>query len=481
MYKIITHYRFLLFLLLAGIIIIGCFGERITANNQTGWDGKHYAQYAINLPQQLQNGEIDSYHFFRILPSYIVYLLLKLFHIEINIPNIVSAFVVCNAVIILSLAIYYFFFCRHFKIRWHAEITGFAGLFLNFVILKHTWYYPVLTDDFAFACGFIMAGEFLRKRWLTAFIAFVLGTFTYPLFFITSFVLLVTFRSNLITVFISKVFSNAKWILPVLCLLLFAFYEVFGKQVIVPQYYFQLEPLWFYLSVPLLLFYLYKIFDVKLSLEHGAIKKIDEVKVAASILIFVSIYFLMNRLIKNFTIPETDFTPSTFLWNVFQQAIAKPFSFVISHYTYYGPVVLLLMFFYKIWMAEVTKYGWQLLIFVFIYLLLGIGSESRQFINAWPAFVLVFVLAVNQINFSKVQVLIFVLISLFQSHFWLHINRPGIFEASQYDKFPDQLFFMHHGPFASDLSYMINAIVCLVVAVLLWNNIRKSIPALNMS
>jgi len=470
------NHRVILFLLLSALILFGWFGERIPSNNETGWDGKHYAHYVIDLPQQLANGEIDSYHFFRLMPSFIVYLLLKLFHYDPNSVNVVHAFLALNTLLILLSALYYFVLCNHFKIKKQAEIIGFCGLFFNFAILKNTFYYPVLTDVFAFAFGFFVVGEFMRKRWLTTFFAFILGTFSYPLFFITSFVLLIKSKSSVVETMMLKIFSYAKWMIPIIISLVFIIYLSIGKQLITPNYYFELDKVWLIGGFPLVLFYLYKIFDIKISFQENIFNKNSELKTIIAVLVFVTTYFLLNYLIKSFTIPENDFTPSTFLWIIFQQAIAKPFSFLVSHFIYFGPIILLMIFYYKKIILEASEFGWQFLIYIFIYLLLGIGSESRQFMNAWPAFVLLLVIAINQINFNKNLIIAFVLISLFQSHFWLQINRPKIYESYIYDKFPEQFFFMHHGPFASDISYLINATTFVLFALLFGFVLKKIKP-----
>ena len=227
------------------------------------------------------------------------------------------------------------------------------------------------------------------------------------------------------------------------------------------------------IGFPLLLFYLYKIGAVKFAFQKNVIHPFNEIKIILSIIAFFVVFILLNNWIRTFTIPEDDFTLSAFLWVIFQQSIAKPFSFIIYHFVYFGPIFLLMIFYYKKMIAEISSFGWQLFVFIFMYLILGIGSESRQFMNAWPAFVLVLVMGINHINFNKYLVTAFVIISLFQSHFWLQINRPKIYESYIYDKFPEQFYFMHHGPFASDTSYLINAATFIFFTALFGFVIKK--------
>ena len=473
MRNIFKNHRVILFLILSILILIGWFGERIPSNNETGWDGKHYAHYVVELPQQVINGEIDSYHFYRLMPCFIVYLLLKLFHYDPNSVNVVHAFLALNTLLILLSALYYFVLCKHLKINKHAEIIGFAGLFFNFVILKNSFYYPVLTDVFAFAFGFFVVGEFIQKKWLSTFIAFLLGIFTYPLFFVTSFVFLIKSKSNLIENLISKIFPFIKYILPVLFSIALFIYFNYGKQIIFNEYFFNLSKPWLIAGFPMMLLYIYKIFDVQFSFQQHTINKLKEVKIIFTAFALLLFYFLIEHYVRTIAIPEDDFTSATFLWIIFQQSISKPFSFLVAHFMYFGPIILLMIFYYKKMIAEIPKYGWQYFVFIFIYLILGIGSESRQFMNAWPAFIILFVIAINQINFNKNHVVAFVIISLFQSHFWLKINRPKIYESYIYDKFPEQFYFMHHGPFASDTSYLINAATFVLFALLFGFAIKK--------
>ncbi len=474
MSKYFNNHRFILFLILVTLIVFGWFSERIPSNNETGWDGKHYANYAANLPQLFQNKQIDSYHFFRIAPPLIIYLLLKLFHLEANAYNIVHAFLACNTFLILFAAWYYFLLCKYFKINKCPEIIGFAGLFFNFALLKQAYYYPVLTDVFSFAFGFFMVGEFMRRRFFTAFIGLVLGTFTFPLFFLTSLFFLIPFKSERIHFLLSKIFLVAKWIMPILAFILFLIYIFYGKQLISEHYYMQINSIWFYMSLPLLLYYLYKIFDVKIAPIIESKSGLNELKIVLSLMGFITIYILLNKWINTVTIPEDEFTSATFLWNVFQQAIAKPLSFVVFHFTYFGPAVLLCIFYYKKVIAVASQIGWQLLAYIFMYLLLGIGSESRQFINAWPAFLFILVLTINQLKFNKNYAIAFVIICIFQSHFWLPINRSKIYETYIYDKFPEQFYFMHHGPFATSISYGINLISFGLIALLFGFIINKN-------
>ena len=61
---------------------------------------------------------------------------------------------------------------------------------------------------------------------------------------------------------------------------------------------------------------------------------------------------------------------------------------------------------------------------------------------------------------------------------------PGIFETYQYGKFPEQYYFMHQGPFATDVSYLINmfqVIVTAVAVIALIKQLKTNAPSMQNS
>jgi len=127
--------------------------------------------------------------------------------------------------------------------------------------------------------------------------------------------------------------------------------------------------------------------------------------------------------------------------------------------------VLLIAFKYKSILNTTSAYGPAPVLFLFCYSVLALGSETRQFINAWPAFVCVALLWLTEYRVKPIFAWMWVIISLALSHFYLQINSAGIFETYQYGKFPEQYYFMHHGPFATDQSYLINLLQVIVAAL----------------
>jgi hypothetical protein len=122
----------------------------------------------------------------------------------------------------------------------------------------------------------------------------------------------------------------------------------------------------------------------------------------------------------------------------------------------------------------VNAYGVGLHLFVFIFLLVGIGSESRQFINAWPVLVLLLCAAIQKYTFPPLFYIVIGLMALALSKFWYRINREP-FTGDILD-FPYQYYFMSQGPWMSDNMYYLQSSIMLVFCLLLYILfLRKSV------
>ncbi len=452
--------RIILLGILSVLIVYGHFSERIPSNNQTGWDGKLYADLVVSLDKQWQNNEIDGYLVQRILPSAIGYVF---FHKILNKKDVsrkdaVNFFLWLNTLLI-AFSVWGFLLLSR-KLLWnlHTEIIGFAALFFNYAILKQAWYYPVLTDIMAFTLGLWLVYFFLSEMYVPSVLICIAGAFVYPLFLPTTILLYIPVSGAL---FQSKmiVYIVRTMLLSLLAILLYT-YHYYPEHILHPRYIMQVNKSLLPLSVVALVVYLWHITKPLQKTDF-----VEEKKLAHSIIaiLLLAIFIVIQLFVRNYLPQETNFTAAVFGMNIFQQAISNPLAFIVYHTVYVGPLVMLMLVWKWNWVH--TKY---LLLFIFAYLLLCLGTESRQFINAWPVLVVVFLHTINNKKLHPLFVATFVLLSLVQSHFFLQINEPGIYETYEYGKFPEQWYFMHHGPFATPYSYVINTSGSVLVALILY-------------
>jgi len=444
---------------------IGLMGERILVNGKTGWDGKNYAELTIHLEKKWKEKSIDSYLFQRILPSAVGHFVLKgMQSLNSGYKPIVLYFLWANALLVLVCIWVYFKIVNLLKWNTPKMLIGFAALFFNFAILKQTWYYPVLTDVFAFTCGMLLLYFYLRRNQLGMFFIMIIGSFVYPLFLLSSILLFLKLPFD-----VAKYFRILIGVLLICWTVLFFSYLV-DSSFIHEKYKMHVNNNWIYLSAVLTIIYLYRItryFSGQLITEQ--VEQLHHYRLW--LMVSIAYFILQFYWIKQLSIPEEVFTPQTFLLNIFQQSFSNPLAYLVFHATYFGPLVLLMVF-----VKNYSKASWSngFLLYIFSYLLLSIGTESRQFINVWPFMVIWFLQSMDGTAVSKKFTFVFVIVAIVLSKFFIPINHPDIFVTYQYDQFPEQLYFMNHGPFATDIAYAINLCICLTFGLILYFSFTKS-------
>ena len=156
---------------------------------------------------------------------------------------------------------------------------------------------------------------------------------------------------------------------------------------------------------------------------------------------------------------------------IFLSALTEPLIFLVAHTLYYGPVVLLLIFFWKPFCQSIQEFGIGLRLFVILNFLLSIGPQSRYQINAVTVFIILLVRLLDR-SFLKHQSFTFwVLLSLLYSKVWYTFNTAPQVDDGTMDillRFPLQHYFTNSGPWMSPQMYLIQGSIVLVTAILLY-------------
>jgi hypothetical protein len=154
-----------------------------------------------------------------------------------------------------------------------------------------------------------------------------------------------------------------------------------------------------------------------------------------------------------------------YLQQVVLLSIAKPFVFIIAHVVYFGPAVILLVLFWNRVSAVVRQHGIGMVLFFLMSLFLGLNSESRQLILAYPFFVAFLVKAVEPVRWRASFYWIFGAVALVMSKFWLRINT-GPLEGLSPQEFPLQYYFLNHGPWMADSTFFLQAALVSLITLL---------------
>lgn len=468
MYLFAVH-RVLLLALLVLLGILGISGEKIPVNNHTGWDGKHYANLTIQFEELAGQKQIDSYQYQRVLTPVVIHYTAKATGFKLTPENIVSAFSVYNFILIIACALLFFDLCFSLQIKQAIEIIGFSGLFFNYFILKNTGYYPVLTDCTAFFMGCCVTWLFIKQKNNLLFVVSLIGQFCYPLFLVASLPLALAIRNNTITHFLQRFYLYNIGAGICILLVLAGLYPIlFIPNTLLPQYTLELNKLFLPLSIGLVGFYLWRSITLFTGIPTLQLNTLSwKILLAKTLGIFAFIY-VTNHIIRQISIPEEVFTPIVFVYNILQQSIDNPLVFLIAHITYLGPALILLLIFYKPVLKTVVALGDSAIAYFILLLVLSIGSETRQFIHFYPFIIVVLVITLNQYQINLSLAIVFSGLSLLASKCWFPINREGSFIQYLYGQFPDQYYFMNHGPFMSDASYAINTGIVVLQGLLIW-------------
>lgn len=451
----LTH-RFWLVAILSIISIWGALGERTPFNNGLGWDGKNYAFLTADFERMALNEEIDSYQYQRIFTPAVVFYAAKVLHVELSAENIPHVFRVFNLLLITCVVGLFFKLCSHFQFKPYTEVIGFTALFFNYFLLKNTPYYPILTDISGFWIGMVICYFFFKQQKTALLLSALLAHFTFPLVLLTSIPLIANIRNNGLLKWMRSsntlrtlTLSGMVIILSLIALILLQ------PSILDPKYTVHIQLYALPVSILWVLFYQWKI-SMTFHTDEIIDGKIEWKLILIKTLAIIGFVLLANFVISQISIPEERFTPQVFLFNIIQQSISHPFISMVAHTIYFGPAVLLMLLFFKPFIRAIKQQGDSAVVYFIIIGLLCLGSESRQFVPYYPFLVLMLMLAINSFSFTRKQVVLFVLLSVLCSKCWFPINVPGIYSKYDFGNFPDQRYFMNHGPFMSEMSYIIN-------------------------
>ena len=385
--KYVCFYILIIFLI-AWYVFNFFVGERLTVNNGLGWDGIFYARLAQNFGSYFHN--ISYYYSGRVFPSLVVSLFANLFSYSLNSPqNVISAFYLYDMLVIL-LGIYFFYFVAKYQ-QWSfpSFLIGFTALFCNFAILKNMPFSPNLTDYTALTIGLATLYFYLRNSVIGLLATTFIGAFTFPTILLSN---------SLLILFPIKSAPNAKSIsFPIL-----------------PQF-LQIKPPWLatilggVLSLLLIVYALLGPFPgenfafvsllrapptvslgiinaVALFIYLSALMRpfiTDRISLSINVtrLFYITIITYLITLIKTKYLVNPNLLRGLTIWqyinNIFLESAAYPLIFLVAHYVYFGPPILLMIFLWRKMIEISYQTGFGLFLFALLYGLLSIGSEIK--------------------------------------------------------------------------------------------------------
>lgn len=458
-----------MFMLVVFIYCVNMQLEHIPVNNGLGWDGKHYANLTIHFEEMALNQKIDSYQYQRILTPALIFYACKWTGITLNEGSVLRVYGYYNLLLLCVGMILFFRWSKRQQYSIQVETIGFAALFLNYAILKNTPYYPILTDITVFVAGIFLIYWIIVSNRIAQWFMVIISPFVFPLFNWMILPLVVLPDGNNLVRKLQEVrfFAITKWIVWVLISVSIVLVVQFPNTVLPLQYQMHFTPWLIPISIGCAGIYTMKLFEVFQS-NHIHPEPNQTPLNRIGIVLIILIWMASRYFVNEHSIPEEAFTPMVFGMNLVQQILYFPFSWIWSHITFFGPGVWMLLFWGRTLTHYLMKQSNGVILFAFVSLLLMMGSESRQFMYCWPFWVWLLLPICSKLSITKPQAFAFVVLCLVQSKFWFPINTGNSFIDYDYGSFPNQRYFMNHGPFMSQASNWINLLVAIFTAIIIW-------------
>ncbi|HMG15961.1 MAG TPA: hypothetical protein VK590_10975 [Saprospiraceae bacterium] len=450
------------------LILITCIlfffnfkGEIIPVNNGMGWDGRLYGNYTAMLDSAIIEKKINEYRFQRILMSVVLNKTMKAFNIDFTIANIVLGFKIFNLIFLLIALLYYLLISRKLGFTPINEMLGLAALFWCFPILKIPGYNPIITDVGAFAMGMMVVYHFFSNHRIVNICLILLGSFVYPTFLL--FGLLVIFPREAYTSS-DKTYRKDRIIFPLLYLLIFCI-AYFGYQAEFSDTYANINPtnknmLWLSILIAVSYCYFIGAFFPDFQKIKEAFQKINWLYVIPLIGIFIFVKYLTHT----YATPQPQqMSTGRYIINIMKQSVANPGVFIVSHIIYFGLIPIILIWMKTQIVAVIRANGYGLTILLIGIGFMSLGSESRQLINFYPLFVILVILALQ--NMKPIKPIVaygFVIVSLLLSRFWYIIGTEGDLSTKLLE-YPAQRYFQFFGPWMNNQVYLQNFVIVISI------------------
>jgi hypothetical protein len=467
------------------------FGEIVPVNDGFGWDGATYARMTRELWSMISEGQLSFYYAQRILPCAIVRGLLLLVGAPFSANNIIRGFELYNLVLLFTSCWLWKRLADNFSISLVGRWLGFSGLFLSFMASKQVFFYPVLTDVTAFFVGMLLLLFYVEKRPLALLATTITGALAWQVVGICGAMLIFFLRHDLTSEAIEPAPSRL-WLNPdthsrriirgwaiLLIVTIASVSDYLNGSGAMPAWKDLRSVRWLMEShAPL-----EKLFTGLPSVAGVAIALVmligsgllsrslytDSWKnrlplvllaIAAVLIPRTIVGVISNPAVKNVsglsTIVSVTFLPPN----------GKFFLPLVTLTVYWGPVVMLLLLKWKDFCIEARKLGPGFMAVVALSLPLGLCTEPRFITCAWPFFVLGAVLVMERTAVGARFKLVFSVLTLFFSQFWLPINSAP-WSTDYYGGY-NSLYFMHQGMFMIMDAIPYTIYVVFIGATFLW-------------
>jgi hypothetical protein len=464
-----------------GAVAIGIFiyllGDRTNWSGGLGFDGLFYGELAKNFPSAVfGHGQVippgfgpytgahltgvDSYYIYRIVPSGLVWVGLKVLMLSPTNGHVIGLFAALNSVM-YGLATWCW--CRSAALLGlgdREKLLGATALLINFAILRTGAYLPVLTDQVALGIGALSFYLWLRGNLAGLVAATLVGCFTWPLhFLIGGLLILFPAPPGARGLFAAADERPVSWrpprfaaavgvVVAVAAVVFLTMLQLDGRVSLEGTEQLPLFPL----SVAITGLFVFAVVAYFLpgtpARLWGVIRGIAPQRLALAVAVVVAARIVGSLLSSRSGYPTGEILEEEFWWTTLDPGI-----FLVILVSYFGPLMLALLVDLPRAAANSWRLGPAMAAVVAVGLLGALTTQPREVADVLPFLLLPGVLAVRRIfGLSNAVLVVFFLISLAFSRIWLYIG-PLSTDFAQLQHFPAQAYYMALGPWTPPSMY----------------------------
>jgi hypothetical protein len=454
------------------------FGERIGVNGGVGWDGIAYVEWASDFWQRVVVHGLTQYHSQRVLPSAVVHYALRATG-GISTARIIHAFQILDSAALVASGVLWAHLAAHARWSRAARWVGFVALFGGFANARHALYYPTLTDPTAFLLGMLLVWGFVTKHaWAIAAAGFA-GIFTWPALPALAAAMLIFPRREVepaASRMRTRIAAGALAVAGVAAFLAIArhFYlhPVAGVGDDKFKAWVRVDLLW--LTVPLLALVLGAGWYVLLRAprlwnQRAHARALATRRTLGALAVVAAMWLVRAWWVHAIGTQGEGPTTAQFECEHTLAALRGPLWGPVHHVVYFGPIVLVAMLHWRRVADVAARWGPAAVLGLAMIVAFGAGSNSRQWNHLVPLLVAA-AIAATDVRWTPARAAVFTVIALAWSKLWLAIGYDQHFS---WHEFPNQRYFMNHGPYASDTMYLVHLVAAAITAVIVFAITRR--------
>jgi len=464
-------------IVLVGGAITILFGERIGIFHGLGWDGQAYAAWAKDFPHEVLDAGVNTYQSQRVLPSGLLYYAMALVGAAHTDANVIVAFQLLDLASLAICALLLGLIAK--QLAWtRAQLwVAFVATFLGFANAKEALYYPTLTDSAAFALAMATVWAYLARRALAQWLILFASAFTWPALF--AFGALASIlprpaaplprttgawhRHVAIGFAIATAAFIVVWFLYVLA-------HPVGIERWLDRAHHELYPLTIgciAVATALAAYFVARQDETWSVWPYLRGVRWRRIVIGVAVVVAIVVarelwerragtkgYGFGWRELRHYYVANAMLAP---LWNVVHQVV------------YYGPIVLVVIAAWPQIAACAARWGPTAVLALGFAVMSSVSSDARHLLHAMP-FVIVIAVTATAAWWTPRRVLGFALIYLPWSKLWLAIRYTAVHDSLAW---PDLRFFMQHGPWASDATFLAHLAGVVITSVALWLLLRR--------